>query len=295
MASKQRDPGAQAFSARKTGTRFAMSPNRELPWDAEEDAHQLLSELPLLSRAVSSAELRQRRHTPLPPPVPDFDDEPSVTPSLRAPKDRPMPVAAPKKLAAKQSSSITDFLRSAFTQRLYGSSRYQLRIGTLTSSKAGGKRKQREPLLLAPSQETQPAILCGWLDASRKQAQVRSYGVMALMHENRYGDEPDISEEEYERFLNKLMDTLFDGGIRLVLLAPDTGDFETTQFNPVPQPQVRQPAAVVSLPPRRSPRARLTVALLAAAAFALGMGAEHLFSKTVHAPSWLQHVGLVRR
>lgn len=318
MASRQRDPGSSASGARKnsppppswsevdpsedatrpilrTGSRAAV------PWDAEEDAHQLLSELAVLPRAPAASELKQSRHAPLPPPVPDFDDEPSVTPSLRAPKDQPMAVVEPRKQAKKSRPGIAEFLRMAFAQRLYGSARYRLNIGELMGSPTAGKNKTREPMLLVPSDDSHPEILCGWLDLSRKEAQVRSYCVMALLHENRHGEPPEIDEDEYERFLDKLMDTLFDAGIRLVLLVSDMQDYENTQFNPVPAKQAAQPAVVVPLAtkPQHSGRTMPRGAFLVAAAFALGLSAEHMYSwsaqlvSMIHAPSLIQQAALL--
>jgi hypothetical protein len=218
----------------------------------------------------------------------DFDDEPSFTPSLRAPVDAPQPEKKPKKavVAPKKGSRIADFVRSTFAERMYGTVRYRLHIGELPGSKK--KRMAREPLLLIPSMDADPAIFCGWLDGSKKEAQIRSYSVMVLLHESRHGYEPDISQEEYERFTRKLMDTLFDGGIRLVLLVPDTQDYESTQFNPVPAQQAKPVEAVPAPSPRRL-HPVLGVLFLAVLAFALGMQAEHLFSWLAHALAWFGH------
>ncbi len=234
----------------------------------------------------------------------DFDDEPSFTPSLLAPLDtpqtekprtekprteKPQPAKKPSPSAPKPKkvSRIAEFVRTTFAERMYGSVRYRLHIGELPGSK--GKSKVREPLLLVSSQSSDPAIFCGWLDGSKKEAQIRSYTVMVLLHESRHGYEPDISEEEYERFTRKLMDTLFDGGIRLVLLVPDMQDYEQTQFNTAPSKRASAPVAAAPAPSPRKLRPVLGVMFLVVLAFALGMHTEHLFSWLAHAIAWFAH------
>jgi hypothetical protein len=269
MANTQREA---VRKAPKTGARPALKQEPELPWDAQEDAANLLSGLPLL---------------------PDFEDEDSITSSLRAPADEPLhePQQPPRPSAAaapkpKKGMKLSEFVRASFEQRVYGQVRYQLRIGE-PASKATGKHKTRAPLLLIPTQDGEPAILCGWLDVTKREAQIRSYGIMVLRHEHYHGDEPSISEPEYERFITKLMDTLFTGGLRVVLLAPDTQDFEATQFNPMPAKVSvpEQPAAVTSAPAKRLARPVFTAALGVVLAFALGMGAQALATGGTHALS----------
>ena len=235
-------------------------------------------------------------YTPLPPPVPDFAEERSFTPSLRAPQDRPAPAPMPRARPAKKGTQLSEFLQSKFAERVYGLSRYRLRMGT--SAAAASKRRVREPILLVPGKGSQPSILCGWLDVSKNEAQIRSYGVMVLRHESHHGDAPSITEAEYARFLDKLMDTLFDGGIRLVFLIPDTQDFEPTHFNPMPAKTAQVAPAVQPAP--SSSRSGLGVLLLVVLAFALGLNAERLFdgsaqaiSWLTQAPGWFQHAALL--
>lgn len=308
MANRQRDPGLTTGArknepppppftplpkAPKTGARRALSATPELPWDAQEDAANLLVDLPILPRVPSISGAAQSASVRSPPPMRDYDDEPSFTPSLVAPVDSPQPEKkAPSKSAApppkpKKVARIADFVRTAFAERMYGSVRYRLHIGEPPGSK--NKRKAREPLLLVPSKDKDPAIFCGWLDVSKKEAQIRSYDVMVLLHESRHGYEPDINQEEYERFIRKLMDTLFDGGIRLVLLVPDMQDHEPTHFNRAPVQRVSKPVAETPAPAPRKLRPVLGVAFLFVLAFTLGMNAEHVFSWLAHAIVWFRH------
>src|SRR3954469_11275694 len=106
MANRQRDPGLTGSSARKnepppfsspipkapkTGARGAVSATPELPWDVQGDAANLLADLPVLPRVPSTSRAAQSAPVRSPPPMRDFDDEPSFTPSLRAPVDAPQP------------------------------------------------------------------------------------------------------------------------------------------------------------------------------------------------------------
>ncbi|WP_224245629.1 hypothetical protein [Hyalangium gracile] len=159
--------------------------------------------------------------------------------------------------------------------------------------------------MLVPGKESEPAILVGWLDVARKEAQVRGHGVMELLHESRYGDAPDLREEEYERFLDKLMDALFESGIRLVMLVPDMLDQEPTLANPMPSSAAQRSAQAMSgaaQPTQPSPLVTRKGVQLLALAFVLGLSAQPLFSWTAgaihwltHAPGWIQQASQVLR
>ena len=59
------------------------------------------------------------------------------------------------------------------------------------------------------------------MDVSKKESQLRNYASVSKRHKARYNNaELDITEEEYDRFLNELVETLFYGGIKILLLVP---------------------------------------------------------------------------
>jgi hypothetical protein len=137
---------------------------------------------------------------------------------------------------------------------------YRLRIDEPDGPSTAGGLHARQPISLVANLESIPAVVCGWVDVSKKEAQLRSYGVVARRHKSRYVDALEITEEEYERFLNELVETLFYGGIKIVVQVPDDPD--------PTQAQGAQGQGAQAQPQR----SRLGTLLLLAVTFALGIG-----------------------
>lgn len=218
-------------------------------------------------------------YVPLPPPVPgpwDDSGEGVITSSLRAPEDLPLPGVAGLTEFAQQGALMADLLRETFAHRRYGPARYRFHIEEPAGPSTGGGRQARQPLTLVSRREPVPAIVCGWVDVAQKEAQVRSYGIVAQRYEDRHGYPPKLTEEEYERFLDKLMDTLFDGGFQILHLVSDENSSRTLR------------GARWLL---RSCRPSLRVSLLGVGAFALGLSAERLVPGMQQMPSWLAQAG----
>ncbi|HYH97315.1 hypothetical protein [Hyalangium sp.] len=257
------------------GTRYMDS---SMPWEAQEEALHLVPELPIIPRAPTVAASRRKGFVPG-PPSPDFDrsEEAIITSSFLAPEDLPLPGVEARTEFAQQGVLIADLLRTTFAQRRYGPARYRLHIVEPNGPSTGGGRQARQPLSLVSRKESVPAIVCGWVNVAQREAQVRSYGVMAQRYERRHGSTPRLTEEEYGRFLDKLMDTLFDGGFQIVHLVSD--DEES------------QPARKSVRWLQRSSRSGLGVALLVVLAFALGMNAEFLAPGLQQVPGALSQAG----
>ncbi len=119
-----------------------------------------------------------------------------------------------------------------------------------------------------PAWSPPPPSSVGWVDVAKKESQLRTYAVVAKRHKGRYDADLDINEDEYERFLNELVDTLFYGGIKILVQVPDE-----EPDAPPGRPQAPGPGA------RRSPsargRSRLGTLLLVLLTFALGVGVGH--------------------
>jgi hypothetical protein len=187
------------------------------------------------------------------------------TSSLRFPEDVQLQEPTVPTEPVHQRMLSTDLLKETFAQRRYGPARYRLHI---EEAKSTGTSQQ--PLMLLARREPVPPLLCGWVDLAQGEAQVRSYGVLVRRHERRHGEPPPLSEEEYDRFLDKLMDTLFDGGFQILHLVSDEEE--------------ARPSGWKRRWLRRSFRSGLGGMLLIVGAFALGLNAAHLV------PWLFQHV-----
>jgi hypothetical protein len=166
----------------------------------------------------------------------------------------------------------TELLRETFAQRRYGPARYRLHIEEEKNSLG------QQPLTLIARKEPVAPLLIGWVDLAQGEAQVRSYGVLVHRHERRHGEPPSLSEEEYDRFLDKLMDTLFDSGFQILHLVSDEEE--------------ARPAGWKRRWLQRSFRSGPGAILLVLGAFALGLNAARLLPWLFqHVPAWIAQAG----
>jgi hypothetical protein len=166
---------------------------------------------------------------------------------------------------SNKAAMVADLVKTTFARRSYGIAPYRLRIDEPDGPSTAGGLHARQPISLVSNMENAPAVVCGWVDVSKKEAQLRSYGVVAKRHKGRYTDALDITEEEYERFLNELVETLFYGGIKIVVQVPD--DPDPTQAQGGSQVQGSAQAQ-----PQRSGSSCLGTLFLLTLTFALGIG-----------------------
>jgi hypothetical protein len=278
------------MATRQTSSRRALHQNTARPWEAPEDAIRLVPELPIIPKAPQAAPRTGQRPAyvtpePPPPPVPDEDSQPRrITSSLRAPEDVKLveevllgeptvPMGPPRRHALS-----TELVKETFAQRRYGPARYRLHIEE-SKSGAGGLPGQ-QPLMLIARKEPVPSIFCGWVDPAQGEAQLRSYGVVSHRYERRHGEPPPLSEEEYDRFLDRLMDALFDAGFQILHLVSNEEEL--------------RPSGWRGRFLRRSFLTGLGVTLLTMGAFALGLNAAHLVPWLVqHVPTWLSLTGSI--
>lgn len=259
---------------RQTSSRRALHQNTARPWEAQEDAIKLVPELPIIPKApqviprVPAVPTGWRpAYVPPPPPVPEEPVE-LPTSSLRFPEDLQLREEIIPTEPYHPHPLHTELVKETFTQRRYGPARYRLHI---EEEKTAGTGQQ--PLMLIARKEPLPPLLCGWVDLAQGEAQVRSYGVLVRRHERRHGEPPPLSEEEYDRFLDKLMDTLFDSGFQILHLVSDEEEL--------------RPSGWRGRFLRRSFRSGLGASLLVVGAFALGLNVAHLVPWLFqHIPSW---------
>lgn len=248
---------------RQTGVRRALQQEASPSWEA-----QLIPRVPAVPGGLRSG------YVPPPPPVLQAALEPIITSSFRAPEDVPLREPAVRPEGPRRGLSALELLRETFAQRRYGPARYRLH---LDEARSGGRPGQ-QPLSLVSRKDSLPPIHCGWVDVAQGEAQVRSHGVLARRYERRHGHPLPLDEAEYDRFLDKLLDTLFDEGFQILHLVSDEEDLLSTDSR----------GAWL----RSTFRSGRGVTVLVVGAFALGLNAAHLLPKLLqHAPAWSAHVG----
>jgi hypothetical protein len=168
---------------------------------------------------------------------------------------------------SNQAAVLADVLRLRFESKMYGRSPKRiLRVEHPDGPSTAGGLLARQAISLVPRKGNAASIVCGWMDVSRHEAVLRSYRSVALRHFSRHNTEVDISQREYNRFLDELVDIMMSGQMRVQILVPeDTG--------PVPAP-------ASSIQPAARSGSFVGKLFLFTCALVLGVAAERLFHVT---------------
>jgi hypothetical protein len=219
-----------------------------------------------LAQAPRVPIVTQPNYVPPPPPVViPIVTAPHLTPSAQPPPplDPPPEAGEIRTAFSNKAAMVADLVKATFARRSYGTAPYRLRIDEPDGPSTAGGLHARQPISLVSRLESAPAVVMGWVDVSKKESQLRNYAVVARRHQGRYNIPLDINEEEYERFLNELVETLFYGGIKILLLVPD---------EPEPAQAQGSQAQVQAAQQQRGGRSFLGTLLLLSLTLALGIG-----------------------
>lgn len=189
--------------------------------------------------------------------------------------DVPLPPAGAelRSTFSNQAVMSADHLRERFAGKSYGSVFYRLRIDDPDGPSTASGLQAWQPLSLVPRMDSVPTILCGWVDVSTRDAQLRSYELVVKHHQDRAFP---ISAEVYDRFLDDLMNILYESGIRIILVVPDE---EEAPLAPAPVPERRRPFLSF-----------LTAVFFIALGFGLGWSAERLMPMIEQVRPWIEYV-----
>jgi hypothetical protein len=203
-------------------------------------------------------------------------DDPMLADPMLASEETPMGGqgdSSNRTVFSSQAALIADLVREKFSRRFFGRTPFRvLRIDEPEGPSTAGGRLARQNISLVVQQGSAPSILCGWVDVSKKEAQLRSYESVARRHEARHGQTMELGPDHYERFLNDLVDTLLIGGIRVRVLVPDEQEGAAPLPAPVPQA------------PKRASVSWVLACLLMVLAFALGFFTHRFLGSSLQLP-----------
>ena len=292
--------------ARKSGamppvTRAAPAQEPPLPWDAgQEDS---LSRLPTRAQPlppIAPAAPQSLVYPPEGPPVlvpintePHFlAQAPKVSPVITQPNYVPPPpavvspiVTAPhltnspppnaqppegelRTTFSNKAAMVADLVKATFARRSYGVAPYRLRIDEPDGPSTAGGLHARQPISLVAHMDSAPPIVVGWVDVAKKESQLRTYDVVKRRHQHRYTTGLEITADEYTRFLDELVETLFYGGIKIMLQVPDD---EPAPGQSVQGQSPAQAQAQVQAQPQTSSRGCFGTLFILTVTFATGI------------------------
>ncbi|WP_240357096.1 MULTISPECIES: hypothetical protein [Myxococcus] len=181
--------------------------------------------------------------------------EPAAGKVAAAAEDGP----ALRTMFANHSALLAEQLRDALGKKMYGRGPHRvLRIDDPEGPSTGGGKQARQSISLVPRKGTGPSVVCGWVDVSKREAQLRGFEGVAKRYEAHHGEPLELAPEEYERFLHDVEDVLVKAVIKVRLIVP-----EEQAGTGLAAQAVRAPA--------RGGVPMILVLLLMGAAFALGL------------------------
>ena len=187
--------------------------------------------------------------------VEDLEEPETLPPTSTAPGE------SNRTMFATHASLFADRLRERFAQKVYGRTPHQrvLRIDEPEGPSTAGGRLARQAISLVHRTGTAPTLVCGWVDVSKQEAQLRVHESVARRYETHHGAALELAAAEYERCLDDLESALRAGGVRVRVVIPE----DAAPSRPAVPAVSPRPA------PRETPLAWSLVAL--AAAFLLGV------------------------
>jgi hypothetical protein len=111
---------------------------------------------------------------------------------------------------ANQAVMLSDLIGIKFADQRFGTTTPRMLRVTEPDgpSTDGGFKARQSILLVAEGGDQTNAIVCGWLDVSRRSAELKSYPQIAQAYQQRYGVATDLSRGEYDRAIQELHDFL---------------------------------------------------------------------------------------
>jgi translation initiation factor IF-2 len=144
---------------------------------------------------------------------------------------------------ANQAIQVSDLISVKFADRRFGTSTPRIvRVSEPDGPSTDGGRKARQPILLVPEQGEGNTVVCGFLDVTKRSAELRAYLVLSQQYQQRFGVPLDLSKGEYDRLLTEMQEFLKAQGIEVRLStagASRAAQAATAQASPsAPNPTV---------------------------------------------------------
>ncbi|MCP3141494.1 hypothetical protein [Pyxidicoccus xibeiensis] len=158
---------------------------------------------------------------------------------------------------ANHSALLAEQFRSAMASKMYGRGPHRvLRIDEPEGPSTAGGKLARQAISLVPRKGSGPSVMCGWVDVSKREAQLRNFDAAAKRYESHHGEPLEMQPEEYERFLADVEEVLVKAVIKVRIIVPE----EVGAVRIAPSTQARRKGVPVLL--------AVTLAVLA---FVLGL------------------------
>lgn len=136
-----------------------------------------------------------------------------------APEEEGSPL---RTMFANHSALLAEELRAALSKKMYGRGPHRVfRIDEPEGPSTAGGKLARQSLSLVPRKGTAPSLVCGWVDVSKREAQLRNFEAVAKRYEAHHGEPLEMRADEYERFLADVEEVLTRAVIKVRVMVPE--------------------------------------------------------------------------
>lgn len=116
-----------------------------------------------------------------------------------------MNVAAEPTLHAQQALAFSDIFEARFSPVRYGLRRpRRLELSRLDGPSTAGGRVARQNMVLIPEDPSTSPLVIGWVDATNKRAELRTFRLLGKQFEARHGRGIDLDLDAYEKLESDL-------------------------------------------------------------------------------------------
>ncbi|QDE92745.1 hypothetical protein BHS06_29290 [Myxococcus xanthus] len=123
---------------------------------------------------------------------------------------------------ANHSALLAEQLRDALSTKMYGRGPHRvLRIDEPEGPSTAGGKLARQAISLVPRKGAGASLTCGWVDVSKREAQLRNFEAVAKRYELHHGEPLEMQAEEYERFLTDVEAVLTQAVIKVRVIVPE--------------------------------------------------------------------------
>jgi hypothetical protein len=123
---------------------------------------------------------------------------------------------------ANHSALLAEELRRALASKMYGRGPHRvLRIDEPEGPSTAGGKLARQAISLVPRKGNSPSLMCGWVDVSKREAQLRNFEGVARRYESHHGEPLEMRADEYERFLADVEDVLTKAVIKVRIIVQE--------------------------------------------------------------------------
>jgi hypothetical protein len=154
------------------------------------------------------------------------------------------PMDAQRTEFAQEAFKLSSVFTFVFDKKVYGSlSPRRLQVHEPDGQSTGGGLKARQSIVLGPQEGNTRAraIVCGWLDSSKRSAELRAFDSVRRQYETRHQRSFDFAAEDYARMVEDVREFTRTNAIELSLPPPEL---------PVPtRPSAAPPPPVKKRPP----------------------------------------------